>query len=327
MNDSHELYCTSGLDCSYSQPLVVGGAITGDGRMTTAELPVRFRNISKTNAAWLLMNHMMKEDGLVLPPDLGAFQAALDWWDGLEESERDCWKAIGLETIRHWWTCHDRWLKEQQSFDPEMCCVHWVFEFEHAFVYGGMDSRQWWMKKRGSGSIKSIRVATKEDPWDPWCCLVEHKNSSPWRQKWVQRDLLKKKLPGRLRTCVNQARSNMPFKRFKRNCEGGEFIGNWSEVGRVSERKAAQMLMAMYRQKEQRIKDLRFSDDFDLIEGRIVGDYEPEERWSEMARILMKKMNWDLKQLWRHIQGKDVLPEDVLFAPQPIQMTLFSEEE
>ena len=271
-----------------------------------------------------LLVAMMREDGLVPPPSEASYRAALHWWDTMTPEHRDVWKAFGITHVRLWWTLQPKWLKHTQSIDSEMETVEFVFCFEHADVLGDIGCWEWALQKT-YGPLQRVRLLSETDGYFEGHVAVAHNESSPWAQKWKQRDLLKSQLPGRLRTVINQSRS-MTWQAFAAKSEGGFVTQSMTNYDDASPLLPPLLRKAISKPDQLRIRSVRHTKcgqgttvTFETLE-------TPEERWQVASHRLRKRYGWSLKELWRHIGGKELLPPDVLFASKPEQLELFGDD-
>lgn len=267
------------------------------------------------------LSAMMKADGLVPPPSETAYRAALSWWDSLDRELRSVWHAFGMSHVREWWTRQRDWLAQLRIHNPAASTVLFVFEFKFASVISDIGNLHWAMQK-SFGPLTGIRLVSPDDEYFENHATVIHNDDSPWRQKWMQRNMLKRQLEPRLRTVINQARS-MTWTSFRLRVEGGWSPAKRESIGYVTDRRAADTLMRAATEPGMKLSRVEVDADTAEVFAWVSRLHEPEERFAAAAHRIRRRYDWSLQDVWRHIGGKKLLPKSELFEQQPEQLTLF----
>lgn len=260
---------------------------------------------------------MMTQDGKTPPPSIEAYRAAIDWWHAIDEDERELWQdGLGLEHVRDWWTRYPQWLERCQQVDPDLDHVVFAFCFEHATVTSDMGGMTW-AKKKTYGELAAIRLITETDGYYLGYIAVEHNESSPWRQKWQQRNLLKDYLPPKLRTVINQSRS-MTWQAFAAKCDGGWVRDSMTSFDDDTQHISQAIRHAIHQPDESRIVSIRTTEDGRSTTMIRETFTSADPRWRDASKRLCRQFGWTPKELWRHIGGKDLLPKAVIFDDGPL---------
>lgn len=227
------------------------------------------------------------------PPSEYALKAAIDFYRSHDDRAREVFDNAKLDPFL-WWTTSKRYKARcEEVFGVREFRI--AIEYEHATVHGDIGAYSWACSK-SYGDLIRIRPVEPGDPYDELFNLVQHKESSPWRQKWTQRDNFKKRLHKKDRPIVNFARKST-WQDFRSAVVGGDV------VYLVNERSAEwQIRFAFY---HSDILSVRKTETGKTV--RAVAYHAPDPRWSGCEKRIKAKLGCDLKTFWRACKGKEFI--------------------